>query len=61
MQKGNIDVMAESTDGWCIHCHRYLKIVYEAVIQWPDHPDYIVEGCMPCLEAIAISDPSTNP
>jgi len=52
MPKGTIDVLNESADGWCGHCHRYQKIVYEAVIQWPDYPDYMVEGCMSCLEEL---------
>ena len=60
MTKGTIDVLNKFADGWCGHCHRYQKIVYEAVIQWPDYPDYMVEGCMSCLEEISNADPSTN-
>jgi len=46
MKEGNIDVLNESTDGWSGHCHRFQRLVYEAVIQWPDHPDYMAEGCI---------------
>lgn len=57
MKKGTIDVLNEFEDGWCGHCWKYHKLIYEASIQWPDLPDLLVEGCMRCLEAIAQDDP----
>jgi hypothetical protein len=57
MRKADIEILGESSDGWCGHCYRHRKIVVEAAVQWPDYPDYLVEGCLPCIEEIALGLP----
>jgi hypothetical protein len=59
MNKANIEVLGEPGEGWCIHCHQHRKSVVEVALQWPDYPDYLAEGCMPCIEALAIGHPLT--
>jgi len=57
MSKGNVEVLNEVEDGWCSHCWKYHKLIYEATIQWPDRPDLLAEGCARCLEEIALGEP----